>query len=50
MFSKISFARMHQEISGFPIKVKRESDAPSSDKWANLYDAIKSINGYGGVK
>ena len=50
MFSKISFARMHQEISGLPIKVKRESDAPSSDKWANLYDAIKSINGYGGVK
>lgn len=49
MFSKISFARMHQEISGLQIKVKRESDAPSADKWMSLYTAIKTINGYGGV-
>lgn len=50
IFSKISFARMHQEISGIPIKIKRESNAPSSDKWATLYDAIKNMNGYGGAK
>lgn len=50
MFSKISFARMHQEISSLQIKVRRENDVPASDKWAYLYDIIKNVNGYGGAK
>lgn len=50
MFSKISFARMHHEISSLQIKVKRDTDTAASDKWTDLYDAIKSINGYGGAK
>ena len=50
MFSKISFARMHNEISGLQIKVRRESDAPSNAKWNDLYKTIKEINGYGGAK
>lgn len=48
MFSKISFARMHNEISGLQIKVRREPDIPSNEKWNDLYKAIKTINGYGG--
>lgn len=50
MFSKISFARMHQEISSLQIKVTRDTNAAASDKWTALYDSIKSINGYGGAK
>ena len=49
IFSKISFARMHHEISGLQIKVRREPDSPSYDKWKGLYDTIKMINGYGGA-
>ena len=48
MFSKISFARMHNEISGLQIEVRREPDIPSNEKWNDLYKAIKAINGYGG--
>ena len=50
MFSKISFARMHNEIAGLQIKVRRDPDIPSNDKWKDLYDSIKEINGYGGAK
>ncbi|MDE5781750.1 MAG: DUF262 domain-containing protein [Lachnospiraceae bacterium] len=50
MFSKISIARMHNEISGLQIKVIREPDTPSNAKWNDLYKAIKEINGYGGAK
>ena len=50
MFSKISFARMHNEISGLQIKVRKEPDTPSNEKWNDLYKAIKEINGYGGAK
>ena len=50
MFSKISFARMHNEIAGLQIKVRRESDSPSNPKWTDLYNTIKVINGYGGAK
>ena len=49
MFVKISLARMHNEISGLQIKVRREQDAPSNAKWNDLYKAIKDINGYGGA-
>ena len=45
MFAKISFARLHNEISGLQIKVKREGDAPTSGKWKPLYHKLKEING-----
>lgn len=45
MFAKISFARLHNEISGLQIKVKREGDAPKGPKWKELYRKIKEING-----
>ena len=50
MFSKISFARMHNEIAGLQIRVRRDPDVPSNDKWKDLYNSIKEINGYGGAK
>lgn len=46
IFTKISFARMHHEISSLQIKVCRNSDIPSK-KWKELYTKIKEINGYG---
>lgn len=50
IFSKISFARMHHEISGLQIKVRRGPDSPSN-RWIDLlYDTIKEINGYGGAE
>lgn len=49
MFAKISLARVHNEISGLQIKVRREPDTPSNAKWNDLYKAIKEINGYGGA-
>ena len=45
MFSKISFARLHNEISGLQIKVLRNNDTPASSKWINLYNKLKEING-----
>ena len=45
MFSKISFARLHNDISSLQIKVKREGDAPTSAKWKDLYQRLKEING-----
>lgn len=45
MFAKICFARLHNEISGLQIKVKREGDAPQSTKWKDLYQELKEING-----
>ena len=50
MFSKISFARVHNEISGLQIKVLRDLDAPMNEKWNVLYETIKEINGYGDIK
>ena len=43
MFSKISFARLHTEISGLQIVVKREQDKAASGKWQKLYKKIKRI-------
>ena len=45
MFAKISFARLHTEISGLQIKVKRDNDAPASKKWQPLYTKLKEMNG-----
>ena len=45
MFAKISFARLHKEISGLQIRVKREGDAPASGKWNPLYQKLKELNG-----
>ena len=45
MFAKISFARLHTEISGLQIKVKRDNDAPVSNKWQPLYTKLKEMNG-----
>ena len=50
IFSKISLARMHHDISGLQIKVRRDPDVPSNKKWRELYNTIKEINGYGGAK
>lgn len=45
MFAKISFARLHNEISGLQVRVKREGDAPQSSNWKWLYQKLKEING-----
>jgi hypothetical protein len=45
MFSKISFARLHNEISGLQIKVKRDDDGASTPKWEWLYMKLKEMNG-----
>jgi len=45
MFAKISLARLHNEISGLQVKVRRNADAPASSKWQYLYDSLKEING-----
>lgn len=45
MFSKISFARLHNEISSLQIKVKRDPDRANNDKWNDLYKKLKTMNG-----
>ncbi len=45
MFSRISFARIHTEISGLQIRVLRINDAPASEKWTSLYMKLKQMNG-----
>lgn len=45
MFSRISLARVHNEISGLPILVLRKGDAPTAGKWSGLYRHLKEING-----
>lgn len=45
MFARISFARLHTEISGLQIKIKRDNDAPASNKWMPLYSKLKEMNG-----
>ena len=45
MFAKISFARLHNEISGLQVRVKREGDASQSANWNWLYQKLKEING-----
>ena len=45
MFSKISFARLHNEISGLQIKVRRYPDEAAHEKWNYLYYELKKMNG-----
>ena len=45
MFARISFARLHTEISGLQIRIRRENDAPAHEKWDFLYKKIKNMNG-----
>lgn len=45
MLSKISFARLHNEISSLHIKVKRDPDRANHDKWNDLYKKLKIMNG-----
>ncbi|MGN0708247.1 MAG: DUF262 domain-containing protein [Faecalibacterium sp.] len=45
MFSKISLARLHNEISSLQIKVKRDPDRAEHDKWNDLYKKLKIMNG-----
>ena len=45
IFSVISLARLHNEISGLQIKVKRENDAPAGSNWKQLYDSLKKLSG-----
>lgn len=45
MFAKISFARLHNEISSLQIKIKRDGNSPSIGKWESLYQKLKEING-----
>lgn len=45
MFAKISLARLHNEISGLQIRIRRNGDAPASEKWKDLYQNLKKING-----
>lgn len=45
MFSKISFARLHNEISSLQIKVRRYPDEANHEKWNDLYNKLKLMNG-----
>ncbi len=45
MFSKISFARQHTEISSLHIKVHRNPDKAASENWDGLYIRLKEIIG-----
>lgn len=45
MFAKISQARLHNEISGLQVKVRRNGDMPASGKWKGLYLQLKKLNG-----
>lgn len=45
MFSKISFARLHNEISSLQIKVRRYPDEAAHEKWNDLYNKLKEMNG-----
>ena len=45
IFSKISNARLHREISGVQIKVIRAGDTARASKWNKLYYQLKEING-----
>lgn len=45
MFSKISFARLHNEIANLQIRVLRNGDVPGSKKWEKLYVTLKEMNG-----
>ena len=47
MLSRISLARMHTEIANLQIKVVREPDRATHEKWNELYDDLKKLNGYG---
>lgn len=49
IFSKISFARMHNEISGLQIKVQW-NPKNKSQRWMDLFNDIERINGYGGAQ
>lgn len=46
MFSKISFARLHNEISSLQIKVRRYPDEATHEKWNDLYSKLKVMNGF----
>lgn len=45
MFAKISFARLHTEISGLQVKIKRDNDTPANGYWTWLYTKLKEMNG-----
>ena len=49
MFSVISEARLHSEIANLPINVMRKSDKDIEEKWKDLYDTLKKLNGIGGA-
>ena len=46
VFSKISLARTHYEISSLQISTRREPDKPASDNWIKLYKKLKKMNGF----
>lgn len=48
MFSKIGFARLHTEISNLRIDFRSDGYA-RADKWNDLYERIKKVNGIGGL-
>lgn len=45
VFSKMSLARVHTEISNLQVTVLRESDDAAHEKWRDLYFSIRKING-----
>ena len=50
MFSKISLARTHHEISSIQISTRRDTNAPASGNWKYLYSKLKEMNGTAEVK
>lgn len=45
MFAKIEYARMHTEIANHKIETYRKSGYAADDKWNELYEKIRKING-----
>ena len=45
MFSKISVARLHNEISSLQIKVKRELNTTNNEMRDDIHRKLKFING-----
>lgn len=46
LFARMSLARVHTEISGLQIKYLRENGSAASEKWNDLYEELKKLNGY----
>ena len=50
LFSIISEARLHSEISNIPLNILKTPDSAGVSKWNELYNTLKKMNGIGGAE